>query len=56
MDGDSALKLTTAIYLTPNGTNINKKGITPDIVVSDKPKTKQDEQLQRALAYLAGLN
>jgi carboxyl-terminal processing protease len=56
MDGDTALKLTTAVYLTPNGTNINKKGITPDIVVTDKPKTKQDEQLQRALAYLAGLN
>jgi carboxyl-terminal processing protease len=56
LDGDSALKLTTAIYLTPNGTDINKKGITPDIVVVDRPKTKKDEQLQRALAYLAALN
>ena len=56
LDGDAALKLTTAIYLTPNGTNINKKGITPDIIVVDRAKTKQDEQLQRALAYLAGLN
>jgi carboxyl-terminal processing protease len=56
LDGDAALKMTTAIYLTPNGTNINKKGITPDIIVVDRPKTKQDEQLQRALAYLAGLN
>ena len=34
------LKLTTAVYLTPNGTDINKKGITPDIVVKDDPKTK----------------
>jgi len=49
----AALKLTTAVYLTPNGTNINKKGITPDIVVTDKPKTKKDEQLQAALRYLA---
>lgn len=56
LDGDAALKMTIAVYLTPDGTNINKKGITPDIVVVDRPKTKQDEQLQRALAYLAGLN
>jgi len=50
----SALKLTTAVYLTPNGTDINHKGITPDIVVKDKPKTKTDEQLQAALTYLTG--
>ena len=49
----AALKLTTAVYLTPNGTNINKKGITPDVVVTDNPKTKKDEQLQAALKYLA---
>ncbi len=49
----AALKLTTAVYLTPNGTNINKKGITPDIVVKDLPKTKQDDVLQRALQYIA---
>jgi carboxyl-terminal processing protease len=49
----ASLKLTTAVYLTPNGTDINKKGITPDIVVRDKTKTKEDEQLQAALAYLA---
>jgi carboxyl-terminal processing protease len=47
------LKLTTAVYLTPNGTNINKKGITPDIVVKDNPKSKADEQLQAALRYIA---
>jgi carboxyl-terminal processing protease len=51
----AALKLTTAVYLTPNGTDINKRGITPDIVVRDDPKTKKDEQLQAALKYLAGL-
>lgn len=50
----AALKLTTAVYLTPNGTDINKKGIVPDIVVRDDPKTKKDEQLQAALKYLAG--
>jgi carboxyl-terminal processing protease len=49
----AALKLTTAVYLTPNGTNINKKGITPDIVVKDNLKSKVDEQLQAALRYIA---
>ena len=49
----AALKLTTAVYLTPNGTNINKKGITPDIVAPDKPKTKPDDALQTALQYIA---
>jgi len=50
----AALKLTIAVYLTPNGTDINKKGITPDLVVRQVPKTKQDEQLQAALKYLTG--
>ena len=50
----AALKLTVAVYLTPNGTDINKKGIVPDIVVPDDPKTKKDEQLQAALKYLTG--
>jgi carboxyl-terminal processing protease len=49
----AALKLTTAVYLTPNGTNINKKGITPDIIAPDKPKTKPDDALQRALQFIA---
>jgi carboxyl-terminal processing protease len=51
----AALHLTIAVYLTPNGTDINKKGIVPNIVVRDDPKTKMDEQLQAALKYLAGL-
>ena len=49
----AALKLTIAVYLTPNGTNINKKGITPDIVAPDRPTTKKDDALQRALQYIA---
>lgn len=56
LDDGAALKLTTAVYLTPKGTNIDKKGIAPDISVVDREKTKKDEQLERALAYLAGLN
>jgi len=49
----AALKLTTAVYYTPNGTNIHKKGIAPDIIVKDRAKTKQDDVLQRALQYIA---
>ncbi len=49
----AALKLTTAVYLTPDGTNINKKGITPDIIAPDRPKTKPDDALQRALQFIA---
>ncbi|MGH7714481.1 MAG: S41 family peptidase, partial [Vulcanimicrobiaceae bacterium] len=35
----SALKITTARYVTPLGRDINKKGITPDIVLPD-PTTR----------------
>jgi len=30
---DTAIKLTTALYYTPNGTSIQAEGITPDIVI-----------------------
>ncbi len=49
----ASLKLTTATYYTPAGTNIDKKGIKPDIKAPDDPKTKKDETLDRALAYIA---
>lgn len=49
----AALKLTTANYFTPDGTNIDKKGIAPDVRAPDDPKTKKDETLARALAYIA---
>jgi carboxyl-terminal processing protease len=49
----AALKLTTAVYLTPDGTSINNTGIAPDITAPDKPKTKPDETLQAALRYIA---
>ena len=53
LPGGAALKLTTAIYLTPDGRNINKLGIRPDEVVRDNPKTKADEVLQAALKHIA---
>ena len=39
----SALKLTTARYYTPNGTSIQAKGITPDIVLDDVQVSKKDD-------------
>ena len=39
----SALKLTTARYYTPNGTSIQAKGITPDIILDDVKVSKKDD-------------
>ena len=52
MENGGIFKLTTANYFTPDGTNINKIGIEPDVKASDDPKTKRDEALQRALLYI----
>ena len=35
LTNNTAIKLTTARYFTPNGRSIQAKGITPDIVVED---------------------
>ena len=57
MPDGSAVKITTARYLTPKGRDINSIGIAPDIVVPDvKPgdlgNPQTDAQLQRAAAYI----
>jgi len=39
----SALKLTTARYYTPNGTSIQAKGITPDIILEDVEVSKKKD-------------
>jgi C-terminal peptidase prc len=55
----SAVKITSARYLTPRGRDINLIGIQPDIV-SIEPKTAKlgdpatDPQLQSAMTYLQG--
>ena len=48
----SALKLTTAAYLTPDGTDINGEGIEPDVEV---PGDKPGEQRTRAFEILKGI-
>jgi carboxyl-terminal processing protease len=53
-----AVKLTTAHYLTPLKRVINKKGVTPDVVVEMEPKLQADAatdtQLKRAVEVLRG--
>lgn len=51
LPGGSAMHITIQKYLTPNGTDINKKGIEPDVEVEITPedvKAERDPQLQKA--------
>lgn len=51
LPNETGLNLTVAKYLTPNGTDINKKGIEPDVEVNftlDDVKKQNDVQLLRA--------
>jgi carboxyl-terminal processing protease len=53
----SALKITTARYLTPRNRNINHIGIEPNVVVAENAHPRygeipQDAQLNRAIQYL----
>lgn len=48
----AGLKLTTARYLTPKKTDINKTGITPDVVVEQAPGGP-DVQLQKAIDLMS---
>lgn len=46
------VKLTIAEYFSPNGTKINKIGVTPDYEVEDNAETVEDEQLNKALEVI----
>ena len=55
----SAVKITSARYLTPAGRDINLKGITPDIITVEPKDARYgdpatDAQLQQAVSYLQG--
>ncbi len=56
LSNGGAVKVTTAVYLTPKGRNIHKTGIAPDVVAPDDPATKEiDETLEKTLdLILAG--
>ena len=51
----AGMNITVQKYLTPNGTDINKKGITPDVVIElteENVKNKDDVQLKKAIEIL----
>ena len=55
---EAGVNITIQKYLTPNGTDINKKGITPDIVVElteENVKNKDDVQLKKAIEVMQNL-
>ncbi len=55
----SAVKITIAHYHTPNGNDINKKGLEPDYAVEMEPKdigSDKDKQLFKAIEILQNKN
>jgi carboxyl-terminal processing protease len=57
MPDGSAVKITTARYLTPRNRDINHLGITPDVVVAENKHPQfgapaKDDQLEHAIQYL----
>lgn len=52
LPNNAGINITIQKYLTPNGTDIHKKGITPDVVVElteEDIKNKNDLQLKKAI-------
>lgn len=52
LPNNSGINITIQKYLTPNGTDIHKKGITPDVLVEftdEDVKNKNDVQLKKAI-------
>ncbi|MFH0917212.1 MAG: S41 family peptidase [bacterium] len=55
LSNGGVIKVTTAVYYTPNGRDINKTGIAPDVVAADDPNTVGvDEAVQAALKLISG--
>ncbi|MPY75435.1 MAG: PDZ domain-containing protein [Alphaproteobacteria bacterium] len=53
LSGSDAVKLTTAVYLTPSGHSVDG-GIVPDVVIPMDEKDEGDPQLRSAMSLLAG--
>lgn len=54
INSERAIKLTTALYFTPNGRSIQAQGITPDIVVERVKVTRMKSGSRTTEADLAG--
>ena len=58
LPNNAGINITIQKYLTPNGTDIHKKGITPDVVVEltdEQVEKKDDAQLKKAIEIAQGL-
>jgi carboxyl-terminal processing protease len=53
LSNGGGLHVTTAVYFTPDGRDINDTGIIPDVVAPDDPETEVDEGLQAAEQLIA---
>lgn len=56
LEDGTGYKLTTAQYFTPNGEYINKKGITPEVVIEQPEDQETDVQLEKALDIIGQKN
>ena len=58
LQGDGAMRLTTARYYTPSGRSIQALGVSPDIIVEQRPPievaAEEDARQQRFEADLRG--
>lgn len=54
LSNGGALKVTSAVYLTPGGRDINETGIAPDVEISDDPDTEVDEGVKAVLDLITG--
>ena len=55
---EAGMNITIQRYLTPSGTDIHKKGITPDVVVEltqENAEAKNDVQLKKAIEILENM-
>lgn len=53
LGGGAGIHITIAKWLTPNGTWVNGKGLTPDVSVGPNPKDpSEDTQLEKAIEVL----
>lgn len=55
---EAGMNITIQRYLTPSGTDIHKKGITPDVVIEltkENVEAKDDVQLQKAIEVLKSI-
>src|SRR5271157_6052491 len=47
LEGETGLKLTTAYYYTPNGRNIQKTGIVPDVDMKEEVKKQREREAEK---------